>query len=65
MKKKFFYFKIDAFFIVLRRENSKPHALNFLKNLILNEIEVPTISYIFRNINEIFRKGYEDKFILF
>lgn len=53
--------KIDAFFILLRRKNSKTMALNFLMKLIKNKLtSIMNLSYIFRNIFEIYKKSMGD-----
>lgn len=50
--------KTDAFFIILRRNNSKYIALNFLTNLIITKsMTIMNLSYIFRNLFEIYKKS--------
>ena len=53
--------KIEAFFIILRRKNSKIPAITYLKKLILNEADQIVISYIFRGIHQIYCNSFKDK----
>lgn len=58
--------KADAFLIMLRRQNSKVHALDFLRSLILNKHGITTLSFVLSKIAEVYKLALSaQKYITF